>query len=157
VTAVADRAGVDPARRVGQDDAVAGVAGDDELVALFGVDAVGAAGGEVVGAVGPAVGVVEAFIPARSRTSPTASVSVLWPLPLRSMRSIDSRREALPGVLAPWLAIAVRSNERPLPARAMVSIPRAAVDARELAALTPLASAARLLALRMKVSSPAPP
>jgi hypothetical protein len=97
------------------------------------------------------------FIPARSRTSPTASVSVLLPLPVRSMRSIDSRREALPGVLAPWLAMAVRSNERPLPARAMVSMPLPPSMRASWPPLTPLASAARLLASRTKVSSPAPP
>ncbi|MEF8732023.1 MAG: hypothetical protein V5B40_08925 [Candidatus Accumulibacter meliphilus] len=45
-------------------------------------------------------------MPAMSRTSKTFSVSVLLPLPVRSMRSIDSMREALPGVLAPWLAMA---------------------------------------------------
>jgi hypothetical protein len=73
------------------------------------------------------------------------------------MRSIDSRREALPGVLAPWLAMAVRSNERPLPASAMVSSPVPPSMRASWPPLTPLASAARLLASRMKVSSPAPP
>jgi len=96
-------------------------------------------------------------MPAMSRTSATFSVSVLLPLPVRSNRSIDSIRDWLPGVLAPWLAMAVRFRATPLPERAMVSTPLPPSMRASWPALTPLASAAMLAALRTKRSSPAPP
>jgi hypothetical protein len=62
----------------------------------------------------------------------------------------DARLAA--GVLAPWLAMVVRSRARPLPARVIVSMPVPPSMRASWPAVTPAASAAMLLALRTKLS-----
>ena len=101
------------------------------------------------------------FSPAISMTSLTVRVSVLLPLPVRSIRSIDSMRDALSGPAASWFGTLPRAKVMPLPDNRIVSMPVPPSMRESCDVLPPLPwfviSAAILLAFSRNTSLPAPP
>ena len=94
-------------------------------------------------------------------TSLVVSVTVLLPLPVRSIRSIDSMRDALKGPAASWFGMLLSAKTMPEPDNWIVSMPVPPSMRDNCPLLPPLPSlaisAATLLAFSTKTSLPAPP